>query len=88
MEDHDQDRAAVENESLQLRADLKTWEGEWAATHGGRKPGRRDIKQNPDIGALSPPSLPAPPVLRLRASRADRASEGDSPQIQAVQQAP
>ncbi|KAK3904671.1 hypothetical protein C8A05DRAFT_31548 [Staphylotrichum tortipilum] len=54
MEDQDQAVAALESESLQLRADLKTWEGEWAAAHGGKKPGRRDIKQNPDIGKLPP----------------------------------
>ncbi len=67
MEDHDQARAAFETESLQLRADLKTWESEWASAHGGRKPGRRDIKQNPDIGALSPsrPSRPPTPSSRL-----------------------
>ncbi|KAJ4293016.1 hypothetical protein N0V88_005680 [Collariella sp. IMI 366227] len=47
MDDHA--RAAYESQSLQLRADLKKWEGDWAATHGGKKPGRDDIKQNPDL---------------------------------------
>jgi DNA replication regulator SLD2 len=46
----DQARAAYEEQCLQLRAELKSWEGNWAATHGGSKPGRADIKQNPDIG--------------------------------------
>ncbi|KAL2117421.1 hypothetical protein VTJ04DRAFT_7081 [Mycothermus thermophilus] len=45
----DQARAAYEEQCLQLRAELKTWEGNWAAAHGGSKPGRADIKQNPDI---------------------------------------
>lgn len=44
-------REAYEEESLQLRAELKAWEGEWATAHRGKKPGRDDIKQNPDIGA-------------------------------------
>lgn len=43
-------RAAYESQSLQLRAELKKWENEWAAARGGKKPGRDDIKQNPDIG--------------------------------------
>jgi hypothetical protein len=51
----DQARAAYEDESLQLRAELKTWEGEWASAHGGKKPGRQDIKQNPDIGSPDHP---------------------------------
>jgi hypothetical protein len=46
----DQARAGYENQSLQLRAELKKWENEWASAHGGNKPGRNDIKQNPDIG--------------------------------------
>ncbi|KAL2268328.1 hypothetical protein VTJ83DRAFT_3174 [Remersonia thermophila] len=45
----DQARAAYEEQCLQLRAQLKKWEGEWAAANGGSKPGRADIKQNPDI---------------------------------------
>ena len=50
----DRARAAYEGQSLQLRADLKQWEGDWATAHAGRKPGRDDIKQNPDIGACLP----------------------------------
>jgi hypothetical protein len=50
----DQAKAAYENQSLQLRAELKQWEADWATAHGGKKPGRDDIKRNPDIGACSP----------------------------------
>ncbi|PHH85184.1 hypothetical protein CDD83_785 [Cordyceps sp. RAO-2017] len=32
-----------------LRARLKKWESDWATAHGGSKPGRQDIKDNPDI---------------------------------------
>ncbi|KAK4131069.1 hypothetical protein BT67DRAFT_458298 [Trichocladium antarcticum] len=42
-------RSAYERQSLQIRAELKQWEGDWAAARGGRKPGRDDIKQNADI---------------------------------------
>ncbi|KAH6615595.1 DNA replication/checkpoint protein [Chaetomium sp. MPI-SDFR-AT-0129] len=45
----DEARAAYESQSLTLRADLKQWEGDWANAHAGKKPGRGDIKQNPDI---------------------------------------
>ncbi|KAK3290639.1 DNA replication/checkpoint protein [Chaetomium fimeti] len=45
----DQARMAYEDQSLQLRADLKQWEGDWAVAHAGKKPGREDIKHNPDI---------------------------------------
>ena len=43
-------RASYESESLQLRVELKKWEADWAAAHGGKKPDRSDIKQNPEIG--------------------------------------
>ncbi len=33
-----------------LRQELKEWEKSFAATHEGRKPGREDIKQCPQIG--------------------------------------
>ncbi|ROT35796.1 hypothetical protein SODALDRAFT_346038 [Sodiomyces alkalinus F11] len=45
----DQQKAAFESQSLELRAELKTWESAWAKSHHGRKPGRDDIKRNPDI---------------------------------------
>lgn len=33
-----------------LRLELKEWEQSFAAAHQGRKAGREDIKQHPDIG--------------------------------------
>ncbi|RDA84976.1 hypothetical protein CP532_3866 [Ophiocordyceps camponoti-leonardi (nom. inval.)] len=35
--------------ATELRAQLKRWENDWATAHGGSKPGRQDIKDNPDI---------------------------------------
>jgi hypothetical protein len=46
----DATRAAYETKGKEIRAALKSWENEWATTHGGSKPGRQDIKENPDIG--------------------------------------
>jgi DNA replication regulator SLD2 len=46
-----------EARAQRVRVDLKQWEGDWAKTHGGKKPGREDIKNNPDIGKLAS-SLP------------------------------
>ncbi|KAL2157025.1 hypothetical protein VTH06DRAFT_8315, partial [Thermothelomyces fergusii] len=45
----EQARAAYESQCLQLRAELKKWESDWATAHAGNKPGRDDIKQRPDI---------------------------------------
>ncbi|KAH8880347.1 hypothetical protein GQ53DRAFT_670133 [Thozetella sp. PMI_491] len=45
----EQQRLVYEDRSQQLRAALKKWEGDWAKAHGGDKPARNDIKQNPDI---------------------------------------
>ncbi|MCJ1287695.1 DNA replication regulator sld2 [Xylographa opegraphella] len=39
-----------------LRAELKAWENTFAATNSGRKAGREDIKQHPEIGG--PPLFP------------------------------
>ena len=36
-----------------LKAELKEWEKAFAAANGGRKAGREDIKQHPDIGITS-----------------------------------
>lgn len=36
-----------------LRAELKEWERAFSAANGGRKAGRHDIKNNPDIGMLT-----------------------------------
>ena len=35
-----------------LRAELKDWERAFAATHGGKKAGRDDIKKDSAIGML------------------------------------
>ena len=43
-------RVEYENQSQQLRIDLKTWETDWAKAHEGKKPGRGDIKANEEIG--------------------------------------
>lgn len=43
-------RAEVADKAVSVRAELKVWEKEFASTHGGKKAGREDIKQNPDIG--------------------------------------
>jgi len=45
-----QGRAALEKESQDLRLELKEWETTWAKNHNGRKPGRDNIKQHPEIG--------------------------------------
>ncbi|KAK1753077.1 putative dna replication regulator sld2 protein [Echria macrotheca] len=42
-------KAKYEAQSQELRVQLKTWENDWAKAHGGNKPSRNDIKQNPDI---------------------------------------
>ena len=36
--------------AMKLRLELKEWEQSFAATHQGRKAGREDIKQHPEIG--------------------------------------
>ncbi|KND89374.1 DNA replication regulator SLD2 [Tolypocladium ophioglossoides CBS 100239] len=46
---NDATKLHYEAKSKELRADLKRWENEWADGHGGTKPGRQDIKDNPDI---------------------------------------
>ncbi|KAL6870437.1 DNA replication/checkpoint protein [Trichoderma novae-zelandiae] len=38
-----------ESKAQKVRTDLKQWEADWAETHGGKKPGRDDIKNNPII---------------------------------------
>ncbi|KAJ5766947.1 uncharacterized protein N7511_004563 [Penicillium nucicola] len=43
--------AEVAAQAVNVRADLKTWEKAFASAHGGKKAGRDDIKQNPDIAA-------------------------------------
>ncbi|CAJ2508880.1 Uu.00g139060.m01.CDS01 [Anthostomella pinea] len=43
------ERHKYEATSVQLRADLKRFEADWSRNNAGKKPGREDIKQNPDI---------------------------------------
>ncbi|OGE49642.1 hypothetical protein PENARI_c020G03018 [Penicillium arizonense] len=43
--------AEVAAQAVNVRADLKTWEKAFASANGGKKAGRDDIKQNPDIAA-------------------------------------
>lgn len=45
--------AEVGAEAINVRAELKTWEKAFSSANGGRKAGRDDIKQNPDIGMSS-----------------------------------
>ena len=42
--------SAAEDKSYKLKLELKQWEKVFAAAHDGRKAGREDIKQHPDIG--------------------------------------
>ncbi|KAF7544334.1 hypothetical protein G7046_g9808 [Stylonectria norvegica] len=81
---HDDMKAKYEAQAQDLRLDLKAWESEWAKTHEGKKPGRDDIKANPDIvqkykqyqiardilsGKLSPP--PVKEDLKLKKRKPD-----------------
>ncbi|KAI5925571.1 DNA replication/checkpoint protein [Camillea tinctor] len=45
----DGERQKYEAMSAQLRTDLKRFEADWAQSNDGKKPGRNDIKQNPEI---------------------------------------
>jgi len=45
-----EEREKLLKESSALRQELKVWEREFAASNGGRKAGRDDIKQHPSIG--------------------------------------
>jgi hypothetical protein len=58
----DRTQAEYEAKCQRLRVDLKTWESNWAKNNGGTKPGRDDIKRNPDIGRSSYtiPDVPSP----------------------------
>ncbi|KAI0002714.1 DNA replication/checkpoint protein [Xylariaceae sp. FL0662B] len=43
------ERQKYEARSKELRAELKSFEADWASRNGGAKPGRQDIKANPEI---------------------------------------
>ncbi|KAI3339148.1 DNA replication/checkpoint protein [Ustulina deusta] len=75
-------RQRYEAKALQLRAELKQFEADWASCHGGKKPSHKDVKQNPSIASkyvkynrvrdVLAGKLPAtPPRPRKRASDAD-----------------
>lgn len=49
----EQRKSEYESQSLQLRAELKQFEAEWAQKNDGKKPSREAVKQNPDIGMPS-----------------------------------
>lgn len=42
--------SGMEQECQKLRLELKEWEKSFAAANGGKKAGREDIKQHPEIG--------------------------------------
>lgn len=44
-------RKRLVSECHDLRTKLKEWEKFFAETNSGRKPGKEDIKKNPDIAA-------------------------------------
>lgn len=44
----------MEQPCQKLRLELKEWEKAFATANGGKKAGREDIKQHPDIGTLTP----------------------------------
>ncbi|KAI0532173.1 DNA replication/checkpoint protein, partial [Xylaria digitata] len=44
-------RRRYEAKSSQLRTELKQFEADWASRNGGKKPGNRDIKNNPSIAS-------------------------------------
>lgn len=73
----DKTKARYEAKSVELRADLKKWESDWADTHDGSKPGREDIKNNPDIG-----------TCRLTGQMQKVRADMSSSQIQGLQQGP
>ncbi|KAF2436037.1 hypothetical protein EJ08DRAFT_655737 [Tothia fuscella] len=43
--------AAREEHCTQLREELKTWERDFSSNNDGRKPGRADIREHPDIAS-------------------------------------
>ncbi|KAF2965713.1 hypothetical protein GQX73_g7828 [Xylaria multiplex] len=47
----DEARRRYEAKSSQLRTELKQFEADWASRNGGKKPGNRDIKNNPGIAS-------------------------------------
>lgn len=49
-----QSREEIAAQAVAVRAELKTWEKEFVASHEGKKASQDDIKERPDIGILQP----------------------------------
>ncbi|KAK7740435.1 hypothetical protein SLS62_011116 [Diatrype stigma] len=71
----DVERANYEATAQELRTALKRFEGDWAKQNSGSKPGRDDIKNNPEIvrdilaGKSQPPKAQPPKAKELPRSR-------------------
>ena len=62
--------AASCEDASRIRLELKQWEQTFAATHGGRKVERADIKQHPEIGSkLLTHHLLTPEILKFNDQR-------------------
>ncbi|KAF7550558.1 hypothetical protein G7Z17_g5637 [Cylindrodendrum hubeiense] len=75
----DATKAEYEAQSTQLRADLKSWESDWAQTHKSQKPGREDIKANPDIAQKYKQYNKVRDILSGKAQPPASAKEGPKP---------
>jgi DNA replication regulator SLD2 len=84
------ERKQYEATAQELRAHLKRFEGDWAQQHGGAKPGRDDIKRNPDMALkykkynqvrdiLSGKVQPSKPKPRKRKSGSDEIVPSQTP---------
>ncbi|KAJ5115866.1 hypothetical protein N7456_000214 [Penicillium angulare] len=51
MADQPNSRSELAAQAVSVRSELKIWEREFAVTHEGKKAGRDDIKNNPEIAA-------------------------------------
>ncbi|KAI1262060.1 hypothetical protein F5Y18DRAFT_186967 [Xylariaceae sp. FL1019] len=88
----DLQREAYEAKASKLRADLKRFEADWATSHHGKKPGRLEIKQHPDVAGKykaynqlrdvlagkRPPTGPSNRASNKRPSHDDDNSRGPS----------
>lgn len=76
-------RAEIASQAASLRAELKTWEKAFASANSGKKAGRDDIKQNPEIGMSGDLSFGRQEILDI----VDPKTDCDSCQIQGIQSA-
>ncbi|KAJ5769242.1 hypothetical protein N7520_003801 [Penicillium odoratum] len=72
-------RAEVAAQAVAVRAELKVWEKEFATTHDGKKAGREDIKQRPDIAAKYKEYGRLKNLEAALTRRENRQQEADSP---------